>query len=57
VVGQGKKGQRLVAAGNGAARVAAHAGEITQFNVIGRLLADKLTDEEGLVETAVRINC
>ena len=57
VVGTGKKGQRLVSAGNGVARAAAHAGELTQFNIIGRLLADKDTAEEGLVEAAVRISC
>ena len=56
VIGTGTKGQRLVAAGNGAARVA-HAGEITQFNVIGRLLANKHTEEESLVEVVVRIAC
>ena len=56
VVGTGTKGQRLVAAGNGVARVA-HPSELTQFNVIGRLLANKDTDDEGLVEAAVRIAC
>jgi hypothetical protein len=54
VVGEVRKGQRLVSAGNGCAR-AAHAGEATSFNVIGRALADKLTTEEGLIEATVRV--
>ena len=39
VVGQVRKGDRLVAAGNGQAR-SAKPGEATAFNVIGRALAD-----------------
>jgi hypothetical protein len=53
VVGEVRKGQRLISAGNGCAR-AAHAGEATSFNVIGRALVDKLTTEEGLVEATVK---
>ena len=55
VVGQIKKGDRLVSAGLGLAR-AAKRTEITAFNVIGRSLEDKTTRGEGLVEAIVRIN-
>ncbi len=54
VVGQVKKGQRLVSAGNGMAR-AARAGEATAFNVIGRALRSKTTDGVGTVEAIVAI--
>jgi hypothetical protein len=53
VVGTCAKGDRLISAGNGCARVAV-AGEATPWNVLGRALADKLTTEEGLVEATVR---
>lgn len=55
VTGKVKKGQRLVSAGNGMAR-AAQKGEATAFNIIGRSLEDKLTDEIGAVEAFVKIN-
>jgi hypothetical protein len=55
VTGKVKKGQRLVSAGNGIAR-AAKAGEATSFNVIGRALENKTTDELGAVEAFVKIN-
>ena len=55
VTGKVKKGQRLVSAGNGIAR-AATAGEATSFNVIGRSLENKTTDELGAVEAFVKIN-
>ena len=55
VVGQVTKGDRLVSAGNGIAR-AALAGEPTPFNVIGRSLVDKPTDDLGTVEAIVSIN-
>lgn len=55
VIGQVKKGDRLVSAGNGLARAAAK-GEYTAFNVIGRALADKTTTIEGVVEAIVKIN-
>ena len=55
VTGKVRKGQRLVSAGNGIAR-AAKAGEATSFNVIGRALAHKTTDELGSVEAFVKIN-
>jgi hypothetical protein len=53
-IGQVRKGDRLVSAGNGYAR-AAQAGEATAFNVIGRALADKLSAGEGTVEAIVTI--
>jgi len=54
VVGQVRKGDRLVAAGAGQAR-AARTGEATAFNVIGRALQDKLTTDSGTVEAIVTI--
>ena len=53
-VGQVRKGDRLVSAGNGLAR-AAKAGEATAFNVIGRALKDKVDSDEGTVEAIVTI--
>ena len=55
VTGKVKKGQRLVSAGKGIAR-AAKPGEATSFNVIGRALDHKTTDELGVVEAFVKIN-
>ena len=55
VIGQVKKGDRLVSAGNGLAR-AADRTEITAFNVIGRSLQDKTTPDEGTVEAIVKLN-
>jgi hypothetical protein len=49
-----RKGDRLVAAGNGMAR-AAKAGEANAFNVIGRSLVHKLDDTVGTVEAIVTI--
>ena len=54
-IGQVRKGDRLVSAGNGLAR-AAQPGEATAFNVIGRALKDKLDSSEGSVEAIVTIN-
>ena len=54
VTGQVCKGDRLVSAGNGIAR-AAKIGEATSFNVIGRALANKTTDDVGTVEAFVSI--
>jgi len=54
VVGSVRKGDRLVAAGDGIAR-AAQPGEATAFNVIGRALEDRLATEEGMVEAIVTI--
>jgi hypothetical protein len=55
VTGPVKKGQRLVAAGNGLARGAAKA-EYTPFNIIGRALENKSTDDVGVIQAVVRIN-
>jgi len=55
VVGQIRKGDRLVSAGNGLARSATRE-EVTAFNVIGRALEDKLSTEVGTVEAIVSIN-
>jgi predicted acyltransferase (DUF342 family) len=54
VIGQIRKGDRLVSAGNGMAR-AAQPSEATAFNVIGRALRDKLDAGEGTVEAIVTI--
>lgn len=52
VVGTVRKGQRLVAAGNGHAR-GAKSGEANPFNTIGRSLVDKITDSVGIIEAFV----
>lgn len=49
------KGDRLVSAGNGAAR-AATLDEVTAFNVIGRALTNKESDGFGTVEAIVKIS-
>ena len=54
VVGQLTKGQRLVSAGNGIAR-GAKDGEATAFNVVGRSLVNKRTDDTATIEAAVII--
>jgi hypothetical protein len=54
VIGQIKKGDRLVSAGNGIAR-AAKDGEATAFNTIGRSLEDKDSDEQGQILAIVTI--
>jgi hypothetical protein len=53
-MGTVRKGDRLVAAGDGLAR-SALPGEVTAFNVIGRALQDKPTESEGMVEAIVSI--
>jgi hypothetical protein len=55
VIGSIRKGDRLVAAGNGLAR-AARANEATAFNVIGRALENKTTNDDGVIEAIVTIN-
>ena len=55
VIGTVKKGDRLVSAGAGLAR-SANRTEITAFNVIGRSLVDKTTQDEGVVEAIVKLN-
>jgi len=55
VIGKVRKGNRLVSAGNGYAR-AGKRSEITTWNVIGRSLEDKDTDEPGIIEAVVKLN-
>jgi hypothetical protein len=55
VVGKIRKGDRLVAAGNGLARAGAK-NELTPWNVIGRSLEDKNVDGEGTIEAIVKLN-
>lgn len=55
VIGKVKKGDRLVAAGNGLARAGAK-NEISAFNVIGRSLEDKFDTAEGTIEAIVKLN-
>jgi hypothetical protein len=54
VTGTVNKGDRLVSAGNGIARVALDS-ELTPFNVIGRALASKTDAGLGTVEAIVTI--
>ena len=54
VIGPVDKGDRLVSAGNGLARAATRA-EANNFNVIGRSLETKYSDEEGTIEAIVAI--
>lgn len=54
VTGKITKGQRLVSAGNGRARGASKE-ELTPFNSIGRALASKNDDGEGVIEAVVII--
>ena len=54
VIGQVRKGDRLVSAGNGVAR-AAQPGEATWFNVIGRALENKDSNELGMIEATVSV--
>ena len=54
VVGRINKGDRLVSAGDGIAR-AATKEEVTAFNVIGRALVAKPTDDVGIIEAIVTI--
>lgn len=55
VIGQVRKGDRLVSAGNGLAR-AGKKSELTPFNVIGRSLEDKYDNTEGTVLSIVKLN-
>lgn len=55
VTGKVNKGDRLVCAGEGRAR-SALPSEVTAFNVIGRALENKTTDDIGTVEAIVAIN-
>jgi hypothetical protein len=55
VIGTVDKGDRLVSAGNGLARSATE-GEFTPFNVIGRAIESKTTEEEGTVLAVVTVS-
>ena len=54
VTGTGKAGDRIVSAGNGDARVASME-ECTHFNVLGRLINDKYTDNTALTECVIGV--
>jgi hypothetical protein len=54
VKGPVNKGDRLVAAGDGVARAATR-DEVTAFNVIGRALANKVTQGFGVVEAVLQV--
>jgi len=54
VIGTVQKGDRLVSAGNGVAR-AAQPGEATWFNVIGRALENKDSEEVSMIEVTVSV--
>ena len=54
VIGRVNKGDRLVSAGEGLARAATKA-EVNNFNVIGRALETKYSEEQGTVEAIVAI--
>ena len=54
VIGTVRKGDRLVSAGNGVAR-AAKPGEATWFNVIGRALENKDSEEVSMIEATVSV--
>jgi hypothetical protein len=55
VIGAVNKGDRLVSAGNGIAK-AATADEVTPFNVIGRALETKTSENEGTVLAVVTVS-
>ena len=55
VIGPVRKGDRLISAGKGLAK-SADKDEITAFNVIGRSLENKYSDDEGIVIAILRIN-
>ena len=54
VTGNGSAGDRVVSAGNGAARVAAE-GEATAFNTLGRLIKHKYNEETALTECVIGV--
>jgi hypothetical protein len=55
-IGEIRKGDRLISAGNGCAMAAKFARELGGGQIIGRALADKLSNEEGLVEAIVKVS-
>ncbi len=54
ITGPGKAGDRIVSAGNGDARVAS-LEECTHFNVLGRLLSNKYSDNTALTECVIGV--
>ena len=54
IKGKGKAGDRIVSAGNGDARVASMA-ECTHFNVLGRLISDKYSENTALTECVIGV--
>ena len=56
VTGKVNKGDRLVSAGSGLARAVEADESINAFNVIGRTIESKTTEQEGTVEAFVAIN-
>ena len=54
IKGPGKAGDRIVSAGNGDARVASMA-ECTHFNVLGRLINDKYSENTALIECVIGV--
>jgi len=54
LAGKGKAGDRVVSAGNGAARVA-NIDECTAFNTLGRLIKDKYNEETALTECVIGV--
>lgn len=55
-IGEIRKGDRLISAGNGCAKTAGSAVVLGAGHIIGRALADKLTNDEGLVEAIVKVS-
>ena len=54
VNGEGKAGDRIVSAGNGLARVG-KIEEINHFNVLGRLIKDKYSQDTQLTECVIGV--
>ena len=54
IEGEGKAGDRVVSAGNGAGKVA-NLDECTAFNVIGRLVKDKYSQQTELTECVIGV--
>ena len=54
IAGPGKAGDRIVSAGSGDARVAS-LDECTHFNVLGRLISDKYSDNTALTECVIGV--
>ena len=54
IEGEGDAGDRIVSAGNGAGKVA-NLDECTTFNVLGRLLKDKYSQQTELTECVIGV--